>query len=162
MMDTKPRFTKKLILSILAAIVVLTAIVSLVGTFWFGWWKIAQNRRVLDSLPVLPNAQLINIYSDGYGRADLFIAPLFPHYGWITRARFSLNGYSRNEVKEFYISHLLPAWALCPSIEYYPWRSEFVHGHTRVVLSNQTSLFESATEMFTVSVRRSSRRDSCN
>ena len=33
MTDNKPRFTKKLILSILAAIVVLTAIVSLVGTF---------------------------------------------------------------------------------------------------------------------------------
>ena len=35
MTDTKPRLTRKLTLSILAAIVVLTAIVSLVGTVWF-------------------------------------------------------------------------------------------------------------------------------
>ena len=162
MTGTKPRFTRKLTLSILAAIVVMTAIMSLVGTFWFGWWEIAQNRRVLNSLPVLPNAQLINIDSDGYGRADLLIAQLFPPDGWITRAQFSLNGYSRNEVKDFYISHLSPAWELCPSIDYYPWRSEFLRGHTRVELSNHTSLFESETEMFTVSVRRSPQRNSCD
>lgn len=161
MTDTKPRLTSKLTLSILAAIVVLTAIVSLVGTVWFGWWEIDQNRRVLKSLPVLPNAQLISIDSNGYGRADLLIAQLFPPDGWITRARFSLNGYSRNEVKEFYISHLPPAWELCPSIDYYPWRSEFARGHTRVALTNHTTLFESETEMFTVSVR-TSRRDSCD
>ena len=162
MTDAKPRFTRKLTLSILAAIVVLTAIVSLVGWVWFGWWEIAQNRRVLNSLPVLPNAQLINIDSDGYGRADLLLAQLFPPDGWITRAQFSLNGYSRNEVKEFYISHLSPAWELCPGRDYYPWRSEFVRGDTRLALSNRTSLLESEIEMFTVSVRGSSRRDSCD
>ena len=162
MTDIKLRFTKKLTISILAAIVVLTSIVSVVGWVWFGWWEIAQNRRVLNSLPSLPNARLINIDSQGYGRADLLLAQLFPPDGWITRADFSLNGYSRNEVKEFYASHLSPAWELCSGRDYYPWRSEFVSGHTRVVLSNQTALHDSEIETFTVLVRRSSRSDSCD
>ena len=157
MTQTKPRFTRKLTLSILAGIVV----VCLVGTFWFGWWEIYQNRRILNSLPVLPSAQLISINSYAYGRVDLFWAHLlFPPDGWNTQAVFTLNGYSRNEVKEFYISNLSPEWKLCPSREYYPWLSEFARGEIRVMLSNKTSFLEIEPETFTISVRRS-RRDSC-
>ena len=114
MTSARPRFMRKgtyagLKVPILVALVGL-GILTAVGLVWFGWWDIAQNRRILASLPLPPEAERTYIGSQGYSGDDSIISP--PEY-WSTRARFEIPGYSREYLVDFYISRLSAEWDYC-------------------------------------------------
>ena len=90
--------------------VALVALAAIVGFVWPGWWDIAQNRRILSSLPLPPGAERIEIGSDGYSRDESIISP--PE-NWGTAATFAIPGYSREYLLDFYISRLSPEWEYC-------------------------------------------------
>ena len=114
----RPRFTKKEtyprlrtpIIMALAWIGILATLVATVGFVWFGWWDIAQNRRILNSLPLPPGAERTEIGSNPVARKDLILTP--PRY-WSTAATFAIPGYSREYLLDFYISRLSPEWEYC-------------------------------------------------
>ena len=90
--------------------VALIALLAIIGFAWFGWWDIAQNRRILNSMPLPPGAERIEIASHPVARNDLIYSP--PRY-WSTAARFAIPGYSREYLLDFYISRLSPEWEYC-------------------------------------------------
>ena len=86
------------------------ALVTIVGLIWFGWWDIAQNRRILASLPLPPGAERIEIDSHPVAWKDNFLAP--PR-SWSTAATFAIPGHSREYLLDFYVSRLSPEWDHC-------------------------------------------------
>ena len=100
--------------------VALVALAATVGFVWFGWWDIAQNRRILSSLPLPPEAERIEIGSYPVARKDHILTP--PRF-WDTAATYAIPGYSREYLLDFYISRLSPDWEYCiqvspPGVEF--------------------------------------------
>ena len=116
----------------------LAALVLIVGWVWFGWGYVAKNRLLMDSLPVPPDAQRIDIGSNPYGGDESRVTP--PD-GWGTRARFRVgassqeplltdpkpyafsplaqfrfSSLSRQPIADFYVSRLTPDWKYCVNI----------------------------------------------
>ena len=93
----------------LVTLPVLIALVPTVGYVWFGWWDIAQNRKVLDSLPLPPGAELINIDSEPNYTVDTLIIP----HSWSTLAKYQIPGHTPEYLTEFYVSRLYSKWDYC-------------------------------------------------
>ena len=104
----KGTYTRRKI-PIIAALVVLAILVPAVGLIWFGWWDIAQNRKVLDSLPLPPGAELIDIDSEPNYRVNTLI---YPH-SWSTLAKYQIPGHTPEYLTEFYVSRLYSKWDYC-------------------------------------------------
>ena len=82
-----------------------------VGWIWFGWGYIADNRAILDSLPVPPGVERISVGSGSYSEDEL---ALTPPDGWGTHATYQAPPEaSREEVIGFYLSKLSPEWRSC-------------------------------------------------
>ena len=92
------------------AVGIVTTLVAIVGFVWLGWWDIAQNRRVLSTLPVPPGTERVEIDSHPVARDDLLYSP--PRF-WSTAATFEIPGYSREYLLDFYVSRLSPEWEYC-------------------------------------------------
>ena len=108
----KETYTRRKV-PIIAALVGLTILVPAVGFIWFGWWDIPQNRKVLDSLPLPPGAELIDIDSEPNYRINTLI---YPH-SWSTLAKYQIPSHTPEYLTEFYISELRSKWNYCRT----PW-----------------------------------------
>ena len=86
---------------IIAALVGLTILVPAVGFIWFGWWDIPQNRKVLDSLPLPPGAELIDVDSEPNYTADTLVYP----DSWSTLATYRIPDHTPEYLTEFYIQN---------------------------------------------------------
>ena len=95
---------------IILALAVIVAIAFTVGWFWFGWQDIAQERLILRSIPVPPDADRTNVSSYGYSTDDGFITP--PE-SWGTSAEYYFEDYDREYLAEFYTSRLSEEWQHC-------------------------------------------------
>ena len=93
-----------------AMLAILVALIPTVGLVWFGWGYIAENKGVLDSLPEPPGIQSIYIGSNPYTQDE---SPITPPDGWGTRVTFQAPNMSRDNIVDFYVSHLTPAWRHC-------------------------------------------------
>ena len=98
---------------IIASLVILAALVPAVGFVWFGWHDIPQNRKVLDSLPLPPGAELYYLDSDPNYTVDTLIYP----DSWSTLAKYRVSGHTPGSLTEFYISRLYSKWDYCTR----PW-----------------------------------------
>ena len=87
----------------------LIALVPTVGFVWFGWWDIAQNRKILDSLPLPPGAELYYLDSDPNYRVNTLIVP----HSWSTLAKYRVQSQTPEDLTEFYISRLRSKWDYC-------------------------------------------------
>ena len=114
MTSSRPRFIRRETYAraktpIIVAVVMI-ALAAVVGFVWFGWWDIAQNRRILSTLPLPPGAERIEIDSHPVARNDLIYSP--PR-SWSTAATFAIPGHSREYLLDFYVSRLSPEWDHC-------------------------------------------------
>ena len=96
--------------SVLVALAVLVALVATVGLVWFGWWDIARNRRIMDSLPLPPGAERTYTGSDPYPKDNSFVTP--PER-WGTLARFEAPGRTSEYLVDFYVSRMSSKWDYC-------------------------------------------------
>ena len=94
----------------LVALAVLVALVATVGLVWFGWWDIARNRRIMDSLPLPPGAERTYTGSDPYPKDNSFVTP--PER-WGTLARFEAPGRTSEYLVDFYVSRMSSKWDYC-------------------------------------------------
>lgn len=93
----------------LVILVTLAILVPTVGFVWFGWRDIAQNRKVLDSLPLPPGAELYYLDSDPNYTVDSLIIP----HSWSTLTKYHVQGQTPEDLTEFYISRLWSKWDYC-------------------------------------------------
>ena len=111
MANVDPRFTLTFpVVAALVATAILVALVSTVGLLWLGWWQIAENRRVISSLSVPPGVERAYIVSHGNSEDEFIITP--PE-SWSTRARFTFQDYSKDDLANFYIERLSTEWEYC-------------------------------------------------
>lgn len=92
------------------AFAICIALVFTVGWFWFGWSYVAENRRLMSSLPVPPGAERTRMGSHSYAGDEM---PLTPPDGWGTLATFRVSGHTRQTIADFYISRMSPDWEYC-------------------------------------------------
>ena len=97
------------IIGALAALGILGVLVPTVGFVWFGWHDIPQNRKVLDSLPIPPGAELYYLDSDPNYTAKSLIVP----HSWSTLAKYRVPSHTPDDLTEFYISRLSSRWEYC-------------------------------------------------
>ena len=103
--------TLRFALRVCLPLVAVGLLVLLVGWFWFGWGHKAANNDLLDSLPVPPGAQRIEVHPHAYEFDESLITP--PD-GWAILAKYSAPpSASREDVVDFYISRLSPTWEFC-------------------------------------------------
>ena len=140
MTSAKPRFIRKIthagakgpIVRTLVWLGILTVLVAVVGFVWLGWWDIAQNRRILSSLPLPPGTERIERESHSVATKDNILYP--PEY-WSTSATFTIPGYSREYLLDFYITRLSPEWEYC--IRVFTPGVRLVRDHHTVSLSTE-------------------------
>ena len=161
MTSSRPRFIRKETYAkaktpIIVAVALIT-LVAVAGFVWFGWWDIAQNRRILASLPLPPGAERTYIGSNGYSGDDSIISP--PEY-WSTRARFEIPGYSREYLADFYISRLSAEWEYCMRYVVLGWL--FVKDDYTVSLSTRGASSPTGGGSFEIHIRPNGGRNPCN
>ena len=113
MANVEPRPMGKLTIPIVVALVALAVQISLVttvGLVWFGWWDIARNRRMMDSLPLPPGTERIYIGSEPYSKHRNF---LVPPERWNTLAKFEAPGRTSEYLVDFYVSQMSSKWDYC-------------------------------------------------
>ena len=97
--------------AILFGVVALLLLTLVVGRVWFGWGYIADNEKILDSLPVPPGAQRISVRSHSYSSEELIF---IPPDGWGTLATYQAPAEaSKDDIVDFYSSRLSPEWRYC-------------------------------------------------
>lgn len=94
---------------IIVTLVTMAILVPTVGFVWFGWWDIAQNRKVLDALPLPPGAELYYMDSDPNYTAESLIIP----HSWSTLAKYRAPGYTSEYLVDFYVSRMWSKWDYC-------------------------------------------------
>ena len=161
MTSSRPRFIRKGTYAraktpIIVA-VALIALVAVVGFVWFGWWDIAQNRRILASLPLPPGAERTQIDSSGYSGDDSFVTP--PE-DWSTRATFDIPGYSREYLADFYISRLSAEWDYCMRYVALGWL--FVKDDYTVSLGTMGASSPRRAGSFSIHISTNEGRNPCN
>ena len=156
MTNPKPRFNLGLLYRVMA-LVFLVSVVSTVGWVWCGWGYVAENRLLLNSLPVPPGAERTHVGSNGYSRDDSMITP--PER-WGTRAEFEFRDYTREDLHEFYISRLSMEWEYCLRTGVEGVR--FVRGDTLVSLDTSNALSGEGTGSFAIYVAHGYARNPCD
>ena len=161
MTSSRPRFIRKETYGrakkpIIVA-VALVALVAVAGFVWFGWWDIAQNRRILASLPLPPGTERIEIGSHPVTQNDLLLSP--PEY-WGTLARFEIPGYSREYLADFYISRLSAEWEYCMKYVALGWL--FVKDDYTVSLSTMGASSPTGGGSFEIHISPNGGRNPCN
>ena len=92
-------------------VVALLLLTPVVGRVWLGWGYIADNEKILDSLPVPPGAQRISVRSHSYSSEELIF---IPPDGWGTLATYQAPAEaSKDDIVDFYSSRLSPEWRYC-------------------------------------------------
>ena len=141
---------------IIVALVVLAALVPTVGFIWFGWWDIAQNRKVLNSLPLPPEAELYYLDSDPVYTAKTLI---YPH-SWSTLAKYRVSGHTPEELTEFYISRLRSSWDYCERRSV-PGARFIARGYVVSVDASGAAVHSAGTGSFEILVEYAIGRDPC-
>ena len=97
--------------AILFGVVALLLLTTVVGRVWLGWGYIADNEKILDSLPVPPGAQRISVDSRPYSSQEsVFIPP----DGWGTLATYQAPAEASSDyIVDFYSSRLSAEWRYC-------------------------------------------------
>ena len=97
--------------AILFGVVALLLLTTVVGRVWLGWGYIADNEKILDSLPVPPGAQRISVDSHPYSSQEfVFIPP----DGWGTMATYQAPAEASSDyIVDFYLSRLSAEWRYC-------------------------------------------------
>ena len=109
----KWKHSKTLVGALLVLLLLIALLLSIVvvGRCWFGWSYIADNKELLDSLPVAPGVERISVVSSSYSSDELVF---IPPDGWGTRATYRAPpDVSEKDVVDFYISNLSPQWQYC-------------------------------------------------
>ena len=97
--------------AILFGVVALLLLTPVVGRVWLGWGYIADNEKILDSLPVPPGAQRISVRSHSYSSEELIF---IPPDGWGTLATYQAPAEaSKDDIVDFYSSRLSLEWRYC-------------------------------------------------
>ena len=143
--------------ALIAVALTILVLVPTVGFVWFGWWDIAQNRKVLNSLPLPPEAKRTEISSSGVARKDHFLAP---PKNWSTRATFEIPGYSREYLADFYISRLWSEWEYCMRIHTPGVR--FVRDDHTLLLSTEGASSPTGGGLFTIHISPYEGWNPCN
>ena len=139
------------------ALAFLVSVVSTVGWVWCGWGYVAENRLLLNSLPVPPGAERTHVSSYGYSSDDSMITP---SERWGTRAEFEFRDYTREDLHEFYISRLSTEWEYCRKTSFEGvW---FVRGDAKVGLDTSNAQSGEGTGSFDIHVEHDYARNPCD